>query len=187
MVAYVRSKFAEDIQLEQIAKSDKQNERQSVSRNGSQIKNEVVRGKEGTKEGGKELTPRQAKALKKKNLLKDYSPNHSLKRSHFKVLTGEAKALRFMRMSRGLSMRKAATLIEKSEAYVNHCENGRIDLKTPIIIRFIKAYGYDYEYFHQICTGEIPIPENDFDVCIEILKRLGPEKLKIATTILKNL
>ncbi len=108
------------------------------------------------------------------------------RRSDFKVMTKEAKTLKFLRETRGLSMRKAGLILGTSDAFVNHSEHGRIDLTPTIIMKFLNAYGFEYEYFRKLVEGTIEIPENQLEECISILKRMAPEKLKTVKTILQS-
>lgn len=108
------------------------------------------------------------------------------RRSDFKVMTKEAKVLKFLRESRRLSMRKAASVLNTSEAFVNHCEHGRIDLTPKIILKFINTYGYDLDYFRKLIEGKIEIPESYLEDCVALLKRMSPDKLKTVKTILQS-
>ena len=92
----------------------------------------------------------------------------------------------FLRESRKISMRRAASIIGVSEAIVNHAENGRVDITPTLITKFVKAYGYEYLQFEQILNGKVDIPEHTLSECIGILKRLTPEKLKTVKTILES-
>ena len=83
-------------------------------------------------------------------------------------------------------MRKAGLILGTSDAFVNHSEHGRIDLSVAIIMRFLNAYGYEYEYFKNLVEGKIEIPENQLEECISLLKRISPEKLKTVKTILQS-
>lgn len=108
------------------------------------------------------------------------------RRSDIKVMTKEARILKFLRESRRLSMRKAALVLGTSEAFINHSEHGRIDLTPTIIVRFLNAYGFDYSYFKDLLEDKIEIPENQLEDCINILKKLAPEKLKTIKAILQS-
>lgn len=108
------------------------------------------------------------------------------RRSDHKIMTKEAKTLKYLREVRGLSMRQAGLLFKTSDAFVNHSENGRIDLTPTIIMKFLNAYGFEYEYFKKLVDGKIEIPENQLEECISILKRMAPEKLKTVKTILQS-
>ena len=108
------------------------------------------------------------------------------RRSDHKVMTKEASLLKFLRESRNLSMRNAGAIIGVSSSFVNHAENGRLDLNTTIILKFLKAYGYRLEEFESMKKGNIELPEHTLSECIEILKRLEPSKLKTVKTILES-
>ncbi len=108
------------------------------------------------------------------------------RRSDRKVMTKEAQTLKFLRESRHLSMRKASKIIGISEAQVNHAENGRMDLDPTLILKFVEAYGYSYDKFQLILDGEIEIPEHNLSQCVEILKRLAPDKLRTVKAILQS-
>lgn len=106
------------------------------------------------------------------------------RRSDHKIVTKEGKVLKYLRESRKLSMRSAGRILGSSDAIINHSENGRIDLTPSLIIKLLNAYGYDWDYFQKLVKGEIDLPANELDECVQILKRLKPEKLKIVKNIL---
>lgn len=108
------------------------------------------------------------------------------RRSDIKVMTNEAKILKFLRESRRLSMRKAGAILGTSEAFINHSEHGRIDLTPAIILRFLNAYGFEYVYFKDLVEGRIELPENQLEDCISLLRRMAPEKLKTVKAILQS-
>ena len=108
------------------------------------------------------------------------------RRSDHKIVTKEGKVLKFLRESRKLSMRSAGRIIGTSDALINHSENGRIDLTPGLMMKLLNAYGYEWDYFQRLVKGEIDLPKNDFDECVQILKRLKPEKLKIIKNILSS-
>ena len=101
-------------------------------------------------------------------------------------MTKEAGLLKILRESRKISIRNAGSIIGVSGTYVNHAENGRIDLNVQIILKFLKAYGYSLEDFEKMKEGNIELPEHHLSECIEILKRLDPNKLKTVKTILES-
>lgn len=108
------------------------------------------------------------------------------RRSDFKILTKEGRVLKFFRESRKLSMRRAGSVAGVSEGVINHSENGRMELTPKLILRLLNSYGYEWDYFQKLVKGEIEIPENDLIECIEILKRMKPEKLKVVKNILSS-
>ncbi len=100
-------------------------------------------------------------------------------------MTKEAKVLKYLRESRQLSMRQAGRILGSSDALVSHSEHGRIDLAGELILRFLKAYGYEYSFFQDLVTGKIQIIENTLEQCQVLLKRLHPDKLKTIHSFFK--
>jgi transcriptional regulator with XRE-family HTH domain len=108
------------------------------------------------------------------------------RRSDTKIMTKEAKVLKYLRESRQLSMRQAGRILGSSDALVSHSEHGRIDLTGDLIMRFLNAYGYEYSYFQDLVSGKIHISENTLEQCMVLLKRLHPDKLKTVHSILQS-
>ncbi len=108
------------------------------------------------------------------------------RRSDTKVMTQEAKVLKFLRESRRLSMRRAGKILGTSDTFVSHCEHGRIDLNPSIITKFLHAYGYDYHHFQKIVLGHIVMPQSLFDECLILLKGMSEDKLKTVKTVLQS-
>lgn len=71
------------------------------------------------------------------------------RRSDHKIITKEGKVLKFLRVSRKLSMRSAGRIIGTSDALINHSENGRIDLTPSLIMKLLNAYGYGDSPIHR--------------------------------------
>jgi transcriptional regulator with XRE-family HTH domain len=108
------------------------------------------------------------------------------RRSDTKVLTKEGRLLKFLRESRNLSMRNAGRLLGKSDAIINHAENGRLDLTPTLILSFLEIYGYTYDQYQKMLNSEFSVPEHTLSECIGILKRLDPSKLKTIKNILDS-
>jgi transcriptional regulator with XRE-family HTH domain len=83
-------------------------------------------------------------------------------------------------------MRKAAVLVGISDTYINHVENGRIDLRAEIVGRLVKAYGSSMSEFKSFKDGNKAVPKNHLDECILLLKRMPQEKLAAIYGLLKN-
>lgn len=75
------------------------------------------------------------------------------RRCNHKVMTKEASALKFMRESRSLSLRRAGNLLGVSDSTISHLENGRADLQTEIVMKLKLNYGYSYEQFISMSSG----------------------------------
>ena len=108
------------------------------------------------------------------------------RRCNHKVMTKEASVLKFMRVSRNLSMRRAGNLLGVSDSTISHLENGRADLQPEIVTKLLHFYGYSYEQFISMSSGKIELPQSLRRECLEIIKRLDEEKLKTVRTILQS-
>ncbi len=109
-----------------------------------------------------------------------------MKRSNQKIQTTHSKILRFMRVSRGLSMRGAGKKMRLSSTTVNHVENGRMDLNDKLIGRFIKAYGYTLKEYNDYLKGKESIPFDFKEECISLIKSMDNTKLKAIHGLLSN-
>ena len=83
-------------------------------------------------------------------------------------------------------MRQAGRLIGKSDAIINHAENGRLDLTSQLILKLLNAYGYTFEQWEKMLSSEFSVPEHTLSECIAILKRLEPSKFKTIKNILES-
>lgn len=64
------------------------------------------------------------------------------KRSSRIIMTTEARVLKEMRIAKGLSMRKAGNLINKSDSYIAHVEGGRMDVPNgEKLTELLNIYG----------------------------------------------
>ena len=108
------------------------------------------------------------------------------RRTAVRKVTKEALVLKYLRESRQLSMRRAAKIIGISEAQINHGENGRRDLTPDFIMKLCQGYGYSYQDFLDFVTEKKESPKHFLSECIEILKRLSPDKLRTVKTILQS-
>lgn len=108
------------------------------------------------------------------------------RRCDFKVETKEGRLLKYLRESRNLSVRDAGRIMGISNSTVSHTENGRRDVNREIVEKFLEAYGYSYEEYERMFSGEIVLPENIRGECIEMLKRLDSSKLKAVRAFLNT-
>lgn len=109
-----------------------------------------------------------------------------MKRSNQKIQTTHSKILRFMRISRNYSMRRAGKEIGLSGTTVNHVENGRMDLNDKLIGRFIKAYGYTLKEYSDYLKGKESIPFDYKEECLSLIKNMDNTKLKAIHGLLSN-
>lgn len=108
------------------------------------------------------------------------------RRSDDKIVTKEGKVLKYLRESRKLSVRKVGTIINRSDTWVSHAENGRMDLDPKKILKLLNVHGYNYDEFIGLVNNKKPLPENLYGECLEILKRLDKSKLKTVKSILES-
>lgn len=64
------------------------------------------------------------------------------RRSSEIIVTNEARVLRLLRISAGLSMRRAGLMISRSDTYICHIETGRMDVpKGDRLEKLLGIYG----------------------------------------------
>ena len=108
------------------------------------------------------------------------------KRSNHKRTTKAAQILRFMRMSKGISMRAAGRLVGLSDSWISHIEQGRMDLDERKIMRLVTAYGFTRPEYEAMLAGtEVPFTDLK-DECIALIDRIDQEKLKTVLAILRG-
>ena len=72
------------------------------------------------------------------------------KRCEVVKITNEARVLKQLRMSMKLSMREAGFRIGKSDSYISHLENGRMDIPSGLDLdRLLKIYNCTQKGFFE--------------------------------------
>ncbi|MEK7691557.1 MAG: helix-turn-helix transcriptional regulator [Bdellovibrionota bacterium] len=100
-----------------------------------------------------------------------------MKRTQQKKITIEARIVRFMRLSRGISQSEAAKTCRVSPAAIGHLENGRMDMTPARIVQFLSTYKYTLGEFKEFRAGK-PIPVLSIkEECLNLLDRLDENKL----------
>ena len=82
------------------------------------------------------------------------------RRSDFRIMTMEAKVLKYLRESKKKSIRTTARKTGLSPSFVNHAENGRLDLRPSIILKLLNYYEYSYEEFMELVSVKKELPTN---------------------------
>ena len=108
------------------------------------------------------------------------------RRSAKQIMTKEARILRFMRESRGLSMRKAGKICGLSATTINHIDNGRKEITDILIFKLIAGYGYSYDDFLDFLEGRNRLPYDLLKDCVCLLNKLSPDKLRAVYGVLKT-
>lgn len=108
------------------------------------------------------------------------------KRSQHKRTTKAAQILRFMRMSKGISMRAAGRLVDLSDSWISHIEQGRMDLDERKIMRLVAAYGFTRPEYEAMLSGaEVPYTSIK-DECAALIDRIDAAKLKTVLAVLRG-
>jgi transcriptional regulator with XRE-family HTH domain len=107
-----------------------------------------------------------------------------MKRSQQKKIGIEAKIIRFMRQSRGISQKQAARKCSVSEQAVGHYENGRMDISVVRLARFLETYSYTFSEYEEYLKGK-PLPLLSLkEECISLLAKIDDAKLKTVHAVL---
>lgn len=61
-----------------------------------------------------------------------------------------------------------------------------MDLRPDFILKLTQFYGYTYKDFLDYLQDKKEAPEHTLSECIEILKRLAPDRLRSIKTILQS-
>lgn len=100
------------------------------------------------------------------------------KRSQQKRITRQATILRWMRMSRRISMREAGRRNGCSDSSISHYEQGRMDLSARKILQLVESYVYTMAEFEEYAAGK-PLPVLSIkDECFCLIDRLDESKLR---------
>ena len=109
-------------------------------------------------------------------------------RSSRVIVTNEARAIRELLLSHGLSMRKAGDLIGVSDSYISHIENGRTDFpRGQRLDKFLTVYGgiKQKSFYEKVRNWKDKI--SPLDELVELVSKLNEEKIRFLMNIAKNL
>ncbi len=104
------------------------------------------------------------------------------------IMTNEARALRELRIARGLSMRKAGELIGVTDSYISHIENGRVDFpKGERLEKILSAYGgMKLKSFNEKARNwreKMTVK----DELLELVERMNDDKICILLSLAKSI
>lgn len=109
-----------------------------------------------------------------------------MKRTQQKRMTVEARIVRFMRLSRGISQSEAAKICHVSTAAIGHFEHGRMDITPARLEQFLTAYKYTSEEFEEYRAGKAIPVMSVRDECIGLLDRIDEVKLRAVHAVLAS-
>jgi hypothetical protein len=108
------------------------------------------------------------------------------KRSSYKVITLQAKIVRYMRVSRKISMREAGRRNRVSDTCICHYEHGRTGLSPELAAELAMSYGFTRGEFDAYMKGKpLPAP-NVREECDALLDLLDEDTLRTVQTILST-
>ncbi|MFT6630101.1 MAG: transcriptional regulator with XRE-family HTH domain [Bacteriovoracaceae bacterium] len=109
-----------------------------------------------------------------------------MKRSYQKIETPKTKALKRMRNSKAVSLRKLAKAMNIHESSISDRENGRVEYISDEYIRtFVRTLGYEMSDWRDFLNGKVTIYDLRLD-CINIIEKLDNEKLRAIYGMLRN-
>lgn len=112
------------------------------------------------------------------------------KRHHRTEMTPEAKALRELRLDKGLSIREVCKQLDKSEGFLRHIETGRRDFPRKMVLETIlKVYEATYKMFRHRVTAVMEA-ESKIGAKEELkglIDRLPEEKVAVVMSVVKGL
>lgn len=94
------------------------------------------------------------------------------KRCAIVKMTNQARVLKDLRIKNALSMQEAGYQINRSDSYISHIENGRVDIpRGEDFLRLLSVYNID---------------EKNFNEKVRVFKKKTP-KLEILSSLLNKL
>ena len=107
------------------------------------------------------------------------------KRDKKVIQTPESKALKKLRTSKGVSVRKLSERIKISHTRVGYYEQGRADVTEEYVEKFLQALELSYEDWN-FYLGKNDKSESLRDECHDLLEKIEPSKIDIVLRFLKG-
>ncbi len=101
------------------------------------------------------------------------------KRCEIVKISDEARVLKELRISCGFSMREAGYQIGKSDSYISHLENGRMDIpEKKQLYRLLNIYNCTHKgFFEKVRLYKEKTPK--VDILSNLIKKLDESKVNI--------
>ena len=109
-----------------------------------------------------------------------------MERSQQKRITKEAQILRYMRLTRDISLNQAGKRMGSSGSAIAHIEHGRMDLSRKRIETMIEAYEFTRSEYLEFFDGR-EVPRNLRDECILLLRQCDETKIQMLHPVISNL
>jgi len=108
------------------------------------------------------------------------------RRTEIKRASLQAKVLRFMRLSKRISIREAGDLNGCSAPTISHYEQGRLDIPAGRVAHLVESYGYTMDDFNVYMNGK-PLPVLNLRIeCAGLLEYLDESKLHTVHAVLTS-
>ena len=107
-------------------------------------------------------------------------------RSTYKIITPEVRAIRKLRIMKGLSVNKASIRVGTNKSTLSALENGRINLTDEWVEKIIKGYGFNKNSYFLIINSKEQSTEDLIQEIVEIASKMSSEKLKVIKNLLQN-
>lgn len=108
-------------------------------------------------------------------------------RCNEKRITRASRAVKFLRMQSGMSLKVAAKASGLGFSVIAHLETGRIQVGAKHLNKLLPVYGATLQSFNMFADGTVALPQNLKSDCIELLEKMSSEQLRTALTILQSL
>lgn len=104
------------------------------------------------------------------------------------VMTDEARVMRDLRIKQGLSMKAAGKLLNVSDSYISHIENGRTAVPMGnSLLKFLKVYGKTTPKYFGELVREKKQEVTDLDIINDLLERLKPSQIKAVRAYIEHI
>ncbi len=109
-----------------------------------------------------------------------------MQRSYQKRISRDAQILRYMRLSKRVSLSKAGKIVHITGSAIAHIEQGRMEVSKARIETLVSAYGYTMEEYLEFSDGK-EVPRNLRDECILLLRQCDERKVHMLHPVISNL
>ncbi len=102
------------------------------------------------------------------------------------VISSEARVLRQMRIAKGLSMRAAGALVNRSDSFISQIENGRMEVpKGDMLETLVTAYGPIKVASFKERARLFKESYSPKDEALSLLEKLPEEQVRVAVAFLQ--
>ena len=101
-------------------------------------------------------------------------------------ISNEARLLRKIRLDRGISIREASRRLGKSESYLRHVENGRLDVpKKDELKKILSVYQVSFRQFNLRNKSEVEL--DPYIELKQLIQEIPVDKVPIVLSVVRSL